>query len=383
MKKVLFFLIFLFSIASAGAQALSLQWDGAPITDGSTVVVNGELTDNIFQEFLSHVLVKNETDRDMQVKARRANVDVVDGSTNYLCWEACYPDDVTESPNAYTIPAGGMTPETVFAGHYQPHGNAGLSTVKYTFFNEMNEDEQVSFFVEYNIAGPVSTSLSLHWDGQDIANGATVFVDGEMTDNIYEEFLSHVLVKNNSDRDMSVKARREDIDVVAGSTNYLCWEACYPDDVTESPNAYTIPAGEMTPETVFAGHYLPQGNAGTSTIKYTFFNESEPDDQVYFLVSYVISPTSLDDLLSKALISSAYPNPATDQFAIDYEFPSGVEMAELKLFNIVGQEILKQAISGQSGKIQLSVSDLPEGIYFYSLTINDGATLTKKLIVRR
>jgi urease beta subunit len=383
MKKVLFLLIFLLSIASAGAQVLSLQWDEESIADGSTVVVNGELSDNVYEEFLSHVLVKNETDRDMQVKARRANVDVVDGSTNFLCWQACYPDDVTESPNSYTIPAGGMTPETVFAGHYQPHGNAGVSTVKYTFFNELNEDEQVSFFVEYNIAGHVSTSLSLHWDGQDIANGATVFVDGEMTDNIHEEFLSHVLVKNNSDRDMQVKARREDIDVVAGSTNYLCWQACYPDDVTESPNAYTIPAGETTPETVFAGHYIPRGNAGTSTIKYTFFNESQSDDQVYFLVSYVISPTSLDDLLSKALISSAYPNPATDQFAIDYEFPSGVEMAEVKLFNIVGQEILKQAVSGKSGKIQLSVSDLPEGIYFYSLTINDGATLTKKLVVRR
>ncbi len=383
MKKVLFFLIFLLSIGSAGAQVLSLQWDGALIPNGSTVVLNAELSDNVYEEFLSHVLVKNETDRDLQVKARRANVDVVEGSTNYLCWEACYPDDVTESPNAYSIPAGGMTPETVFAGHYLPQGNAGVSTVKYTFFNESNEDEQVSFFVEYNITAPVSTSLSLHWDGQDIENGATVYVDGEMTDNIYEEFLSHVLVKNNTDRDMQVKARREDIDVVTGSTNYLCWEACYPDDVTESPNAYTITAGEMTPETVFAGHYLPQGNAGTSTVKYTFFNENEPDDQVYFLVSYVISPTSLDDLLSKALISSAYPNPATDQFTIDYEFPSGVEMAEVKLFNIVGQEILKQAVNGKSGKIQLTVSDLPEGIYFYSLTINDGATFTKKLVVNR
>ncbi len=383
MKKVLFSLIFLLSIASVGAQVLSLQWDGVLIADESTVVVNGELSDNVFEEFLSHVLVKNVTDRDMQVKARRENVAVVDGSTNYLCWEACYPDYVTESPNAYTIPAGGMTPETVFAGHYLPQGNAGISTVKYTFFNEANEDEQVFFFVEYNIAEPVITSLSLHWDAQDIENGTTVYVNGEMTDNIYEEFLSHVLVKNNTDRDMPVKARREDINVVEGSTNYLCWEACYPDDVTESPNAYNIPAGEMTPETVFAGHYLPQGNVGTSTVKYTFFNADEPDDQVYFLVSYVISPTSIEDLLSNALISSAYPNPATDQIAIDYEFPTGVKVAELKLFNIVGQEILKQVVSDKSGKIQLSVSDLPEGIYFYSLTINDGAALTRKLIIRR
>jgi hypothetical protein len=225
--------------------------------------------------------------------------------------------------------------------------------------------------------------LTLHWDGQDIENGATVNVNGEMTDNIYEEFLSHVLVKNNTDRDMPVKARREDIDVVTGSKNYLCWESCYPDDVTESPNAYTIPAGEMTPETVFSGHYLPQGYVGTSTVKYTFFNENEPDDQVYFLVNYVISPTSVDDILSNALISSAYPNPATNQFTIDFEFPIGVEKAELKLFNLVGQEVLSKSFTGINGKIQVSVADLPEGIYFYNLVLNEESAFAKKLIVRR
>lgn len=225
--------------------------------------------------------------------------------------------------------------------------------------------------------------LTLHWDGQDIENGSTVFVNGEMTDNEYEEYLSHVMVKNNSDRDIAVKASREDIDVVEGSTNYLCWEACYPDDITESPNAYTIPAGEMTPDWVFAGHYLPQLNIGTSTIKYTFFNENEPENQVHFFVSYVISPTSLDDLLSKAAISEAYPNPATNQFAIDYDFPTGIETVELKLFNIVGQEVISKSFSGVKGKIQISVADLPEGIYFYNLVLNQESAFAKKLIVRR
>ena len=383
MKNYLLVLLLMFSVFAGRAQVLSLHWDGAAIADGATVEVNGELSDNQYEEFLSHVLVKNNTDRDMEVKARREDINVVEGSTNYLCWEACYPDDVTESPNAYTIPAGEMTPETVFAGHYLPQGNAGVSTVKYTFFNVSNPDEQVSFFVAYTISEAFSSSLSLHWDNEDIANGSTVFVNGEMTDDIYEEFLSHVLVKNNADRDLAVKARREDIDVVEGSLNFLCWEACYPDDVTESPNAYTIPAGDMTPETVFAGHYLPQGNAGTSVVKYTFFVESDPDDQVHFFVSYVISPTSLVDLLSLANISNAYPNPATNYFSVDYNFPAGINTAKLKLYNIVGQEIDAEDFSGLNGKLEISVSELPEGIYFYSIVLNHEAVFTRKLLVRK
>lgn len=225
--------------------------------------------------------------------------------------------------------------------------------------------------------------LSLHWDGQEIEDGSMVYVVEEMTDSEYSEHLAHVMVKNNSDRDVFVKARREDVDVVEGSSNYLCWGSCYEPDVTESPVPYTIPAGEMTPDWVFAGHYLPKLNNGTSIIKYTFFLENEPDVQVHFFVSFVISPTSLDDLLSKAAISEAYPNPATNQFTIDYDFPTGIETVELKLFNIVGQEVISKSFSGVKGKIQISVADLPEGIYFYNLVLNQESAFAKKLIVRR
>jgi hypothetical protein len=91
----------------------------------------------------------------------------------------------------------------------------------------------------------------------------------------------------------------------------------------------------------------------------------------------------VDDILSNALISSAYPNPATNQFTIDFEFPIGVEKAELKLFNLVGQEVLSKSFTGINGKIQVSVADLPEGIYFYNLVLNEESAFAKKLIVRR
>lgn len=240
----------------------------------------------------------------------------------------------------------------------------------------------LSFFLAFGTFASAQ-SLSLYYDGVELADGDNVYIHGELTDNEFEEYLAVLLVKNNSDRDLPVKARRDDVDIVEGSKNYLCWESCFPDFVVESPDPYTIPAGEMTSEEIFAGHYLPQGNAGTTIVKYTFFNANEPDDKVTFNAHYVISPTSVDDILAKSAISEAYPNPASKFVAFDYELPVEVKSAEVKFFNLLGQEVLTETIADLIGKVQINVMDLPEGVYFYSLALNQKVAMTKKLIIRR
>ncbi len=226
-------------------------------------------------------------------------------------------------------------------------------------------------------------SLSMHLDGVAIENGQSVYINGEMTGDQFEEFLAHMLVKNNSDRELAVKARREDVEVVEGSMNYLCWVSCFGNDVFESPDAYNLAPGEMTSDEIFAGHYAPQGNVGTSIVKYTFFSESDPTDNVSFMAHFVASPTSVNDILAKSVISDVYPNPAGQNVFFDYDLPLEVKSAGVTLFNLLGQEVISQPINDFAGKLQINISDLPEGVYFYSLTLNQQNAVTKKLIIRR
>ncbi len=226
-------------------------------------------------------------------------------------------------------------------------------------------------------------SLSLQWDGEQIADGETVYIYGELSDDQFAEYLANVQVKNNTDRDIAVKAKREDIQVVEGSYNYLCWVTCFQPDILISPDAYTIPAGEMTPEETFGGHYGPQGNAGTTIVKYTFFKDGDETDAVSFIVQFVVTPSSVDDILARSNFSNAYPNPATAQAAIDYQFPSDVKRANLTLFNMLGQAVKTVELNNNRGRAVFSVNDLKEGVYFYSLFINDELAQTKKLVVRK
>ena len=74
-----------------------------------------------------------------------------------------------------------------------------------------------------------------------------------------------------------------------------------------------------------------------------------------------------------------YPNPAKEKTYVNVEF-SSVE-ATLTLSNILGQVIQIQKLP-QSGTYIIDVTNVGEGVYFYTLSA-DGHKVTKKLTVKK
>lgn len=226
-------------------------------------------------------------------------------------------------------------------------------------------------------------SLTIIYDGAPLADGDTIEVHGELPNIDYYEIVAHARVKNNTDRSVNVLVERITIDTVTGSMNQFCWVQCFAPWVDVSPVPYTIGAYDTTGEEVFSGHYLPQEQLGTSILKYVFYLESDPDDKVSLVVKYIIEPSSLNDNQFAVLFGNAYPNPASNFVSFDYVLPSGAINATLRIFNLLGQPILEQQLSSNSGKLELSVAELKEGIYLYALQVNNQTVITRKLIVRK
>ena len=89
-----------------------------------------------------------------------------------------------------------------------------------------------------------------------------------------------------------------------------------------------------------------------------------------------------DGLSGKAMISNAYPNPASSQVSFDYELPADVSEGRILVSNILGVSIEDKALDTRSGKITLSTIDYPQGMYFYNF-ISDGQVVeTKKFMVK-
>ena len=74
-----------------------------------------------------------------------------------------------------------------------------------------------------------------------------------------------------------------------------------------------------------------------------------------------------------------YPNPAKGITNIEVEFDA--PSASLKLYNVLGKLIIQESLN-HSGTYSLDVTNLPEGVYFYTLEAG-GEKLTKRLTVKK
>jgi len=145
--NVFLFLVFSLQILSLNvySQPLLLSWDGATIND--SLLVLGSSTDN---ELVAELIVTNNTGSSMDIKVRRTEMQIVDGSINYFCWaDNCYPPNISESIGYLSLAGGQSSLEGDFSGHYVPNNNYGDSYIEYEFFNMNNEDENVKVVVQF------------------------------------------------------------------------------------------------------------------------------------------------------------------------------------------------------------------------------------------
>jgi len=74
-----------------------------------------------------------------------------------------------------------------------------------------------------------------------------------------------------------------------------------------------------------------------------------------------------------------YPNP-TETGRVTLETATG-EIAEIRLVNIAGKEIITRNLEYGTSKYILSLIDVPNGIYFIRVHTTDNKMVVKKLVV--
>ena len=77
------------------------------------------------------------------------------------------------------------------------------------------------------------------------------------------------------------------------------------------------------------------------------------------------------------------PNPAANEATIPLFVPDGQEKMFLELRNVgVGALVSRVPITGSGDvEIKISLANMPSGVYFYSLVVDDKKIATKKMVV--
>jgi hypothetical protein len=85
----------------------------------------------------------------------------------------------------------------------------------------------------------------------------------------------------------------------------------------------------------------------------------------------------------KVTVSKIYPNPIDDFADVDFEIKSGVAEVKFVFSNMLGSQVKEQILDKSDKKVHIDFRNLPNGIYFYQLSI-DGRTppVSHKLIIR-
>jgi hypothetical protein len=222
-------------------------------------------------------------------------------------------------------------------------------------------------FIQLTLA---QSSLSLSYEGGAIQPNDTVIFYGDS--GVNTTITAYLFVSNNTNTDLAVKVKKTEISIVPGTENTFCWGQCYIPSVYVSPQAITIPA-QTTDNHSFWGEYHPQGQLGTSILRYTFFVDNDSNDSVAVYVKYTATPTGVsENELSLALI---YPNPASE-FIYIKNFKQ--DNSHIIFKEMTGKIICEISLSS----FPLDVRNWSAGVYFYQI-VDENMSLPKKLVIAK
>lgn len=233
--------------------------------------------------------------------------------------------------------------------------------------------------------------------------GDTIFmsVDKAGLDTMFIPPTIKVYVKNVNSSDLSVYLKRYELDPIVDSTsNYFCWGAtCLGDDKTgnqpirfgEPTDTTIVPAGDTNK--TLASYYEPN-NYYTGTpfnkvymygkmgFRYVVFDRNNPNDSASVILMYNIQEVVGVDEISKVDYDlSVGPNPAIDQLNVNYKLNNNYAQQFLEVYDLLGNLVKISSLNGPSGRLELNVSDLNAGIYFYRLRLDGVQTASQKLVI--
>lgn len=190
------------------------------------------------------------------------------------------------------------------------------------------------------------------------------------------------LVTNESAFTKPVLVKRQILNVPTGSENQFCWSIqCYAPVANQATDTVDI-AGAAT-DGSFYSYFFPGGNNGIWSIRYVFFDASNPNDSVHVTLNFDVSGGNTSIQNQNALASIPVgPVPASQfvQFnttALNLEGNEG-----LRLFDLSGKTIWMQSLKKEQKQVNVATGQFKSGLYLWSIQRGNQTLGNGRLIVQ-
>jgi len=188
-------------------------------------------------------------------------------------------------------------------------------------------------------------------------------------------------IKNNTDKPQFFVIRKVRSDFGESQKGYFCLENnCLEPAIVEFSK-------RVDPEEIINLYYTVESglNQVQNTLKFEIFPKGSPGEGIEHNVIIVV-----DERIQRSLYQSreitihdVYPNPVLDQAIIDYKISNDLVKAKIVLHNVLGKPLGDYELSPGDTRIKILTDDLPSGVYFYTLYLNNNGVFTRKIMVRK
>jgi len=221
--------------------------------------------------------------------------------------------------------------------------------------------------------------LSITVDGTPYASGSVLYYTSDTNVVVVD-----ALVKNESGSSLNLTVERVIVNQIPSWVDDLCWGSttdaglngqCY--NSIQATNPFTTPPTQVVDNGdngVFSGKIYPKDPDYGCGIYHYYFIQDATTILDSILVS-VCKTASVDEL--DPLDISIVPNPAQSYVNVK---TNGVEGTTIKMVDVLGNVVLKEAVLGTSKTI--NTSDFRNGIYFVTVEADGQRPVNRKVIVR-
>jgi len=239
----------------------------------------------------------------------------------------------------------------------------------------------ISGFLIFFSFGAAAQIVLSDIDGNDVTND-TITANGYTSDDMIKV---NIFFTNDSDETHHVFVRKIEHYITEGSDCVFCWDDfCFTPEVIDVENPITLEPGETSTSADFYSDFYPGGIAGTSYVEFEFYSDRGSFDTVSVMIKFVITEDATSVFqpdINKWSLSDAQPNPARGHTWINYSVPTHSSNARIVIRNLLGKEVYSQNLEINSNRVRIDTQRFTNGIYIYSLMIDNQIVESKRLVV--
>ncbi|MDA0310049.1 MAG: T9SS type A sorting domain-containing protein [Bacteroidetes bacterium] len=220
-------------------------------------------------------------------------------------------------------------------------------------------------------------------DGLDVTN-STVNITGDA--NVFfpndEPLKWQGKLTNTTQSAKPVLVKRQVINVPSGSENQFCWSVqCYAPITNQATDTVDIAGGAT--DASFYSYFFPGGNNGSWSIKYVFFDASNPSDSVHVTLVFNVSGgnTSIGNNFAKVGIPFG-PVPANRTVTFQTSALNLDGNESLRVFDLSGKTVAQMPLKKAQKEVTLFLDALNSGVYLWNIGKGSNTLGTGRLIVQ-